>query len=134
VLLPLGAQTNGNEVTVRARLTGDFTESPVELNHIFKLKTDKIASLEIRSFQQVIDFGPGWRVQRLDHGSDVTILENRASVLPCSANGGIYHGLCQKPSFQPRLCSMCLGVKPHIRTIIAGWHPRQMAPHDLPQR
>ena len=49
VLLPLDAQTNGDEVTVRARLTGDFAGSPVELNHIFKLKTNKIASLEIRS-------------------------------------------------------------------------------------
>jgi len=49
VLLPLDAQTNGDEVTVRARLTGDFAGSPVELNHIFKVKTNKIASLEIRS-------------------------------------------------------------------------------------
>ena len=49
VLLPLAAQTNANEVTVRARLTGDFAGSPVELNHIFKLKTNKIVSLEIRS-------------------------------------------------------------------------------------
>jgi hypothetical protein len=48
VLLPLTAQTNGDEVTVRARLTGDFAGSPVELNHIFKLKTNKIVSLEIR--------------------------------------------------------------------------------------
>jgi hypothetical protein len=24
-----------------------------------------------------------------------------------------------------------MGVKPHNRTIITGWHPRQMAPHDL---
>ena len=49
VLLPLNARTDGNEVTVRARLTGDFAGSPLELNHIFKLKTNKIASLEIRS-------------------------------------------------------------------------------------
>jgi len=49
VMLPLDAQTNENEVTVRARLTGDFAGSPLELNHIFKLKTKKIASLEIRS-------------------------------------------------------------------------------------
>jgi hypothetical protein len=34
---------------VRARLTGDFAGSPLELNHIFKLKKNKIASLEIRS-------------------------------------------------------------------------------------
>ena len=49
VLLPLDVQTNGNEVTVRARLTGDFAGSPVELNHIFKLASNKIAALEIRS-------------------------------------------------------------------------------------
>lgn len=46
---PLSADANGNEVTVRARLTGDFPGSPVELNHIFRLSNDKIASLEIRS-------------------------------------------------------------------------------------
>ena len=49
VLLPLNARTDGNEVTVRARLTGDFAGSPVELNHIFSLANNKIASLEIRS-------------------------------------------------------------------------------------
>jgi ketosteroid isomerase-like protein len=45
----LNAQTHGNEVTVRARLTGEFPGSPVELDHIFKLSNNKIASLEIRS-------------------------------------------------------------------------------------
>jgi len=49
VLLPLNARTDGNEVTVRARLTGDFAGSPVELNHIFILANNKIASLKIRS-------------------------------------------------------------------------------------
>lgn len=49
VLLPLSAQTYGNELTVRAQLTGDFAGSPVKLDHIFKVKTNKIASLEIRS-------------------------------------------------------------------------------------
>jgi hypothetical protein len=48
VLLPLDAQTQGDRVTVRARLTGNFPGSPVELNHIFKLANNKIASLEIR--------------------------------------------------------------------------------------
>jgi hypothetical protein len=46
---PLTAQTHGNDVTVRARLTGEFPGSPVELNHFFKLSKAKIASLEIRS-------------------------------------------------------------------------------------
>ena len=49
VLQMVNAQTHGNEVTVRARLTGEFPGSPVELDHIFKLSNDKIASLEIRS-------------------------------------------------------------------------------------
>jgi len=31
-------------------------------------------------------------VVRLDHGSDVTVLENRASVLPCSAHGSTWLG------------------------------------------
>jgi len=49
VLQMVNAQTHGNEATVRARLTGEFPGSPVELDHIFKLSNNKIASLEIRS-------------------------------------------------------------------------------------
>src|SRR6266481_4823973 len=49
VLQTVNTQTQGNEVTVRARLTGEFPGSPVELDHIFKLSNNKIASLEIRS-------------------------------------------------------------------------------------
>ena len=49
VLQMVNAQTHGDEVTVRARLTGEFPGSPVELDHIFKLSNNKIASLEIRS-------------------------------------------------------------------------------------
>jgi ketosteroid isomerase-like protein len=49
VLQTVNAQTHGDKVTVRARLTGEFPGSPVELDHIFKLSNDKIASLEIRS-------------------------------------------------------------------------------------
>ena len=45
----VNAQMHGDEVTVRARLTGEFPGSPVELDHIFKLSNNKIASLEIRS-------------------------------------------------------------------------------------
>src|SRR6266436_4882237 len=44
-------QTHGDEVTVRARLTGEFPGSPVELDYIFKLSNNKIASLEIRSLR-----------------------------------------------------------------------------------
>jgi len=49
VLQTVNVQTFGDLVTVRARLTGEFPGSPVELDHIFKLSNDKIASLEIRS-------------------------------------------------------------------------------------
>ena len=49
VLQTVNAQTQRDEVTVRARLTGEFPGSPVELDHIFKLSNNKIASLEIRS-------------------------------------------------------------------------------------
>jgi hypothetical protein len=49
IVQPLSAHTHGDEVTVRARLTGNFPGSPVELNHIFKLADGHIASLEIRS-------------------------------------------------------------------------------------
>lgn len=48
VLVPLGVRTEENKVTVRARLTGDFPGSPVDLDHIFTLSSNEIASLEIR--------------------------------------------------------------------------------------
>ena len=49
VFQAINVQTFGDLVTVRARLTGGFPGSPVELDHIFKLSGDRIASLEIRS-------------------------------------------------------------------------------------
>ena len=49
VLQTVNAQTQGDKVNVRVRLTGEFPGSPVELHYIFKLSNDKIASLEIRS-------------------------------------------------------------------------------------
>jgi ketosteroid isomerase-like protein len=49
VFQAINVQTFGDLVTVRARLTGGFPGSPVELDHIFKLSGDKIASMEIRS-------------------------------------------------------------------------------------
>jgi len=46
---PLAArQTNGG-MTVTSRLTGTFPGSPIELQFIFTLEGDRIASLEIRS-------------------------------------------------------------------------------------
>ncbi len=34
-------------------------------------------------------------MKRLDYGSDVTVLENRAAAQPRSAYGGGHHGQCQ---------------------------------------
>jgi ketosteroid isomerase-like protein len=49
VMQTVNVQMQGDKVTVRARVTGEFPGSPIELDHIFKLSNDKIASLEIRS-------------------------------------------------------------------------------------
>ena len=49
VLQAVNAQSQGDMVTVRARLSGEFPGSPVELDHIFKVSNDKIVSLTIRS-------------------------------------------------------------------------------------
>jgi hypothetical protein len=49
VLQTVNAQTQGDKVTLRARVTGEVPGSPVELDHIFKLSNNKILSLEIRS-------------------------------------------------------------------------------------
>ena len=46
---PLSASAHQNTVTVRARLTGDFPGSPVEVNQVFTLDGGNIVSLEIRS-------------------------------------------------------------------------------------
>ena len=42
VLSPLGVRVEKNKVTVRARLTGDFPGSPIELDHIFTLRPTKL--------------------------------------------------------------------------------------------
>ncbi len=47
VIEPLDATVNANTVNLRARLTGDFPGSPVDLDFKFMLANDKIASLEI---------------------------------------------------------------------------------------
>jgi len=47
VVEPLDASVRENIVMVRARLTGNFPGSPVELDHKFTLANNKIASLEI---------------------------------------------------------------------------------------
>ena len=45
----LGTTARENTVTVRARLTGNFPGSPVEVNQVFTLNGGKIVSLEINS-------------------------------------------------------------------------------------
>jgi ketosteroid isomerase-like protein len=47
VMEPLDASVSGKIVKLRARLTGDFPGSPVELNYMFTLANGKITSLEI---------------------------------------------------------------------------------------
>jgi uncharacterized protein (TIGR02246 family) len=42
LLQTVDVQTFGDLVTVRARLTGKFPGSPVELNHVFKLSNNKM--------------------------------------------------------------------------------------------
>ncbi|HEY2561668.1 MAG TPA: nuclear transport factor 2 family protein [Caldimonas sp.] len=44
---PVSASYDGATGTVRARLTGSFPGSPIELTYTFGLVNDKIASLEI---------------------------------------------------------------------------------------
>jgi ketosteroid isomerase-like protein len=46
---PLSASVDENVVTVRARLTGDFPGSPLEVDQVFTLDDSKIVSLEIHS-------------------------------------------------------------------------------------
>ena len=47
VIEPLDASMSGDTVKLRARLTGDFPGSPVDLDFTFMLANDKITSLEI---------------------------------------------------------------------------------------
>ena len=45
---PLSAIDREGATIVAGRVVGDFPGSPVTLDHVFRLKGDKIASLEIR--------------------------------------------------------------------------------------
>ena len=47
VMEPLDASVSEDTVKLRARLTGNFPGSPLELDHTFTLANDKIISLEI---------------------------------------------------------------------------------------
>jgi hypothetical protein len=48
VVEPLNVSVNGETVDLRARLTGNFPGSPVEVDYTFTLANDKITLLEIR--------------------------------------------------------------------------------------
>src|SRR5437870_11140208 len=48
VFEPLDASVGEKTVELRARLTGNFPGSPVELDHTFTLANGKITSLDIR--------------------------------------------------------------------------------------
>jgi len=45
---PLDVAWQGPSVKVRARVSGNFPGSPIQLEHVFQLTGDKIESLEIR--------------------------------------------------------------------------------------
>ena len=45
---PINAVERDGKTIVIAKVSGDFPGSPVDLEHIFQLEGDKIASLEIR--------------------------------------------------------------------------------------
>ncbi|CAD5109972.1 nuclear transport factor 2 family protein [Zestomonas carbonaria] len=44
---PLEASQQGTSIRVLARVVGNFPGSPVQLEHLFRLSGDRIASLEI---------------------------------------------------------------------------------------
>jgi len=45
---PLEVTQQGSSVKVRAKVSGNFPGSPVQLEHVFRLTGDKIESLEIQ--------------------------------------------------------------------------------------
>lgn len=45
---PLSALERDGETIVIGRVSGDFPNSPIDLEHVFVLEGDKIATLEIR--------------------------------------------------------------------------------------
>ena len=45
---PIAMSTRDGRMIVRAKVTGTFPGSPIELDHIFELDADRIMTLEIR--------------------------------------------------------------------------------------
>src|SRR4029077_2504788 len=69
---------------------GDL-ELPGELYLTTQVESSTRMSLRKSSF--IVSFSASLvSMKRLDHGPDVTVLENRASVLPCSPHDNIHHG------------------------------------------
>lgn len=46
---PLSVRQEGAAMVVRARISGDFPGSPVDLDHVFVVSDGRIVSLEIRA-------------------------------------------------------------------------------------
>ncbi|WP_311238124.1 MULTISPECIES: nuclear transport factor 2 family protein [unclassified Xanthomonas] len=45
--VPLGVHTQGEHVRITAQVSGDFPQSPLQLEHVFRLVGGKIAALQI---------------------------------------------------------------------------------------
>ncbi len=45
--VPVGVHTQGGQVSVTAQVSGDFPQSPLQLEHVFQLVDGKIAALRI---------------------------------------------------------------------------------------
>ncbi|SOT93082.1 hypothetical protein CFBP6773_00036 [Xanthomonas arboricola pv. fragariae] len=45
--VPVGVHTQGAQVSVTAQVSGDFPQSPLQLEHVFQLVGGKIAALRI---------------------------------------------------------------------------------------
>ncbi|KXJ59029.1 MAG: ketosteroid isomerase [Thalassospira sp. Nap_22] len=45
---PLETETTGDKVMVRAKVSGNFPNSPVTLNYVFRIKDGKIAEMGVK--------------------------------------------------------------------------------------
>lgn len=45
---PLETETTGDKVMVRAKVSGNFPNSPVTLDYVFRIKDDKIAEMGVK--------------------------------------------------------------------------------------
>src|ERR1700691_969882 len=63
---------------------------PIHLQ--LRFRSDRGKARACRSNTPSLDELPPWRLKRLDHGSDVAVLENRATAPPRFAYADIHHG------------------------------------------